>query len=483
MNSLLEKSPLSLAGMIRNREISPVSVTETFINRIKRVNPDLNAVVVDRFDEAMEQARRAEEQIVNQDNPPPLLGVPCTIKEMISVESYPITCGSLYRESARSNRDAKVVRILREAGAIPLGLTNVPELGLWIETDNPVYGRTNNPLNLDRTSGGSSGGEAAIIRAGGSPFGLGSDMGGSIRIPSAFCGLYGHKSTVGTISLEGHFPQDHSNAGMEGLPEPSIASIGPMTRHATDMKFLFSLLQEDTNSVELSNTQTPTTDIDEITVHTLADPKIRFTSNTSKEQQDAVTETARVLSEEGATIKEFSDDYFYESPAIYTTFLEEEDFPETSTLVGNGQDISVFKELGRSLLFERNHTLPMLTLCLMDKFYTPGDSTRQKRMRKAQEMRTELAETLGENGILIMPPYPTVAPSHGHTLYGPFDLMYSAILNVLDLPVTSVPVGTNDKGLATGIQVVTAPGRDELGLDTAIHLEKLIGRPKPTKFE
>lgn len=477
MKDVLNFSPTELAAKIRNLEVSPVEVVESHIDRIREINPDLNAVVVETFERARDRADEVKNLVTELDDHPPLLGVPCTIKEMISVRNQPITCGSTYRESATSTRDARVVERIREAGAIPLGLTNVPEFGLWIETNNPVYGRTNNPHDPDRTSGGSSGGEAAVVASGGSPFGLGSDMGGSIRIPSTFCGVYGHKSTVNRVDTRGHFPVEHSSASPDSVPDPELVSIGPISRHASDLKLLFDVISEPASGTPTPSNEESRFDPGDLTVHVLEDPDIQLTSSTKPAQRRAVKRTADLLAAEGADVEPLPDDYFRSATKLYTTILESKDLPSTDRIAGAGEPISAVSEIGRKLLSRGRHSLPMLVLSVFDRFYTPSASSISKALEKRDELRRDLGDRLGENGVLVMPAYPNPAPTHGRTLLKPFDLMYSAIFNVLDLPVTSAPIGSNAEGLPTGVQLVVPPGRDELSLSVAEFLEEATGTP------
>jgi len=207
--SLLFRSATELARMIRDREVSSRDVVEAHIRRIEEVNPSLNAVVATRFDDAREEARRADVLISRASAPgdvSPLCGVPCTVKEAFALEGMPNTGGLLSRKGKVARQDATTVSRLRSAGAIPLGVTNVSELGMWVESNNLVYGRTASAHGRRRTSGGSSGGEGAIVSAGGSPFGLASDIGGSIRVPAFFNGVFGHKPTGGLVPNSGQFP-------------------------------------------------------------------------------------------------------------------------------------------------------------------------------------------------------------------------------------------------------------------------------------
>src|SRR5438270_5314078 len=207
---------LTLAG-----SISPAELVE---DHLRRISPEVNAFVTVRA-EAI------------HDDPPrgPLYGVPLTIKDSFDVAGLPAQCGSRLRPATPAREDATAVGRLRAAGAIILGKTNTPEMLASYETDNFITGRTKNPWDLERTPGGSSGGEAAAIASGCSAGGLGSDGGGSIRVPAHFCGIAGLKPTPGRISAAGHFPEISYPAGLLGV-------AGPMARTAADLKLMFGVL-------------------------------------------------------------------------------------------------------------------------------------------------------------------------------------------------------------------------------------------------
>ncbi len=193
-----------LASAIATRRLSAIEVVNAHIRRIEQVNPALNAVVFERFELARREAAEADERVREGGALPPLLGVPITLKECLDLEGAPSTYGV---ESLRQpmQTDAAVVRRLREAGAIVLAKTNVAQLLLYFETDNPVFGRTNHPASNDRSPGGSSGGEAALVASHASALGIGTDLGGSVRVPAAFCGLVGFKPTAGRVPDQGRF--------------------------------------------------------------------------------------------------------------------------------------------------------------------------------------------------------------------------------------------------------------------------------------
>lgn len=220
---------------LRGREISAVELIEMHIRRIERLDGRLNSVILRRFEDAIDEAELADSaRAAGEDSP--LLGLPITVKECIDLIGTPSTAGLEFRRSHRAERDAPTVSRLRTAGAIVLGKTNVCPWLADLIADNPVYGRTNNPFDLTRTPGGSSGGSAALA-AGLSALDLGSDLGGSIRIPAAFCGLFGHKPSEGAVPNSGHFPGSSlPNAGW------FMAAQGPMARSADDLVLAMEVL-------------------------------------------------------------------------------------------------------------------------------------------------------------------------------------------------------------------------------------------------
>lgn len=227
----LRASVGALADAIRDRRISARDVVEAHIAVLERTQPRTNAVAVSRFDAARAEADAADARIAaarSEGGLPPLLGVPCTVKEMIGIEGLPHTAGLLARRGHRATATAPTARRLIDAGAIVLGTTNAAEVGIWIETNNRVYGLTRNAYDRRRTAGGSSGGEAVAVAVGGSPLGLGSDMGGSIRIPAFFNGVFGHKPTAGLVPNTGMFPDTTGDIGQ-------LLTIGPLTRYAEDL--------------------------------------------------------------------------------------------------------------------------------------------------------------------------------------------------------------------------------------------------------
>ena len=235
MSQLWERSALELATAVATGEASSEEVVTAHIARIERVNGALGAVVVRRYDLALSEARLADERRAQGVPVGPLHGVPVTIKDSQDVAGLPSTFGLPSRANDVAPHDDPYVAALRDAGAIVLGKTNVPQLLIYIESDNPLYGRTNNPWNLERTCGGSSGGEAAIIAAGGSPLGLGTDIGGSLRAPAAFCGIMSLKPTTGRLD-------DPTRLAIYRGQRAIVSQAGPLARTVADLALALGLV-------------------------------------------------------------------------------------------------------------------------------------------------------------------------------------------------------------------------------------------------
>ena len=229
MSELAFKSALTLAAMIRNREISSAELTAHYIERIERLDgQDINAVPVRTFERAREDADRADASMARGEELGPLHGVPMTIKESYVMQDTPATWGlEAFRDNI-AREDGIAVGRFRAAGAHFLGKTNVPANLADFQTYNPLYGTTGNPWDTDRIPGGSSGGSAAALAAGLTALEAGSDIGGSIRNPAHFCGVYGHKPTWGIVPMAGHELLEHT-------PDADLSVCGPLARSAEDL--------------------------------------------------------------------------------------------------------------------------------------------------------------------------------------------------------------------------------------------------------
>ncbi|MEE8551362.1 MAG: amidase, partial [Gemmatimonadota bacterium] len=235
MDSLTYRSAVEMARMIREKKISPVELVQAHLDQIERLNPQLNAFVSVDSARALEAARKAEAAVMQGATVGPLHGVPVTIKSSIDVAGLRCETGSKLRAGHIAEADAPLVARLKAAGAIVLGNTNVPEMLMAFETDNLLYGRTNSPWDLERTPGGSSGGEAAAIAAGCSAGGVGSDGAGSVRVPAHFSGICGLKPTPGRIPATGHYPPSLGPFALLGV-------VGPLARTVADLQLFFEAI-------------------------------------------------------------------------------------------------------------------------------------------------------------------------------------------------------------------------------------------------
>lgn len=487
MNELLKLSATEINKRVIAKEVSPSEVLEAHIARIEQVNPSLNAMVEDDFVRARKLAQEQTEQVVKDNsNLPVFFGVPFTVKEMFAYEGMKRTGGSIHHKNDVMNWDASIVARMKKAGAIPMGTTNVPELGFWFECYNPVYGRTNNPYDLGRTCGGSSGGEGALLGAGASPLGVGSDIGGSIRMPASFCGVFGHKPTRHLLPLTGHFPfsPEDFKTTLLGQKYP-FTSMGPMSRRAVDLYPMMKILMgsDDIDQETMKNPSLP-----ELTqqwqgrkVLICPTPVFHKARGTDDELSQAVKNCGKLFSELGANVEELDPRFFVRSVELWFAALKHSKNRHLyETLMGPTEHLSIGKEILQLTFGKGNYTLPNLIVALAETLDT-GKKDLSEELQALAKMQKDLEEKLGPDGILILPPHPRVAPKHRAPLWSPFDFIYTGIFTTLGLPATSVPMGLNEDGIPLGVQVVAGNMKDHLTLSCAELLESTFGGWQPPK--
>ncbi|MEK6606850.1 MAG: amidase family protein, partial [Myxococcota bacterium] len=307
----------------------------------------------DRFAQARDEARAADARVqaAPAEDLPPLHGVPCTIKECFALTGMPNSSGLVARRGVIAQSDATTVARLRRAGAIPLGVTNVSELCMWMETHNRVYGRTRNPYDPSRIVGGSSGGEGAIVGAGGSPFGLGSDIGGSIRMPAFFCGVFGHKPTGGLVPGTGQYPLADEGARR-------YLTTGPLARRAEDLMPLLRILAgpdgEDGGCTPMPLGDPADVPIEGLRVLSVADDGLGRVSADLREAQERA---ARALEARGAIVERARIRELRWSLGIWSSMLGTASDTPFSQLLGNGTPVRVGYELARFVARRSPHTL------------------------------------------------------------------------------------------------------------------------------
>lgn len=475
---LLLESATQLARKIRRKEVSSVEVVQAYIDRIQEVNPLLNAVVKDRFAAALQEAAQVDKLIEEEtggedvlEDRLPFLGVPLSVKESYSLQGMPFATGVISRRRVVAVLDAPPVALLKRAGAIPMGVTNTSELCMWLESHNHLYGITNNPYDLERIPGGSSGGEGSILGAAGAVIGVGSDIGGSIRMPCFFNGIFGHKTTPGVVSHDNQYPQ------CSGRQEEYISS-GPMCRYAEDLLPMLKIMAGPKASMLSLNT---TVDLKKLRFFTVPhDGGSPFTYPVSRELIDIQRKVVeRLEADLGVEVREVRFHELRYGFPIWDTYmaLPDDDGKHVqpfAELMGEpGRPVWPLWELLKWMVGRSEHTMAAIGLALVEM--TRRSKPSPFIIQQKEKLQKEVEELLGTDGVFLYPSHPRVAPKHHHPLFRPFDFAYTGIINILGLPVTQCPLGLGEEGLPLGVQVVAGKLQDRLSLAVALYLEKTFG--------
>ncbi len=458
VNELLRLSATQQGILIRQRRISSAELIKAHLERIAAVNPDINAAVEVLHDRATAEAHAADEAIARNEIRSPLHGVPFSIKDSIELAGTRCTAGTMGRAGApKSTEDATLVARLRAAGAIPIAKTNLPDLLFAFESDNLIFGATNNPYDVARTSGGSSGGEAALIASCGSPLGLGSDAAGSVRLPAAFCGIAGLKPTSGRLPRGGHFPP--AGGWIEALWQ-----IGPMARQVEDLSLAMTLL---TGLDGRDHTDVDTPFADPARVDRLALRVAFFTDNgfvaADADVSHVVRNAAVFLAKEGIRVKE-------DRPGC----LENAYDLEMKLLGADGGDSlwQYLEQLGST----RVH--PLLRGWL-EKLapYRVDLAGFQRYWGEWDCYRSEMTAFFQNYDVILCPVYIHAALPHGtSTLDENFrGFSHTMAYNVTGWPGAVVRCGETASGLPIGVQIVAHPWREDVALAVAGWLEEAFG--------
>jgi len=478
MNPILLLSAKSLAEKIRTKELSSVEVLKAFIERINDVNCLLNCVVDERYKDALQEAKEADELIASGKytieelrEKKPFLGVPITTKDCISVKGMIHTAGLWIRRDIRATEDADAVRLMKDAGAIPLALTNVSEVCMWWESNNTVHGRTKNPYDTNRIVGGSSGGEGCIQGAGASACGLGSDIGGSIRMPAFFNGVFGHKPSMFVVSNKGQFPMPFT------VEQNSFLGIGPIVRYAEDLKPMLKVIAAD--KAEQLNLDEPV-DLQNVKFfYQMNDGGGRLVSKVDADLENILLQVVKHLESnfQNHPVECLQLERFQQSSAIWFANMKDDTGYSFEHQLGNLQrGINPYLELCKWSLGASKHTFIGLVTAIMDKSQCQFGSPKYYHLvKKRDELRSQMQEILGDNGVFLYPTHPTVAPYHNEPLIRPINFSYTGIINVLGFPATAIPLGLGKEGVPLGIQVVANFNQDRLCLAVAEELEKAFG--------
>ena len=472
-SELLTCSAIEIGRKIRAGVVTSQNAVEIHIDAIEERNPAINAVVATRFDEARAEAKGADAALAaGTASDSPLFGVPITVKEAFALEGMPHTSGLVARKGVLATEDATAVRRLRAAGAIPLGVTNTSELCMWMESDNRVYGRTNNPYDAQRIAGGSSGGEGAIVGAGASPVGLGADIGGSIRMPAFFCGVFGHKPTGGLVPGTGQFPIAENDA-------LRLLSTGPIARRAEDLEPFLRIIAGpdgvDSRCVEMPIGDPSAVTLEGLPVLDVRDNDLIPVSGALRAAQARV---GALLRKHGAKVRRARVRELRRSLQIWTVRMDSAATTSYATHLGSGTPVRPGRELVRLLMGRSPYTLPSLGLAAIEKLPILRGAGAKRMLAAGETLRDKLEGLIGD-GVMLFPSYPQVAPRHKRPILTPVLWMYTGIINALEMPATQVPLGLDDRGLPLGVQVVGRRGNDHVTIAVAMELEKLFGGWRP----
>jgi fatty acid amide hydrolase 2 len=463
MRDLLRLPAVELAVLVKKREVKPIELVDEHIRAILEWNPFINALVANRFEDARREAKR-----MTSPSDLPLYGVPFTAKESLGVEGMPQTSGSTRRKHRVAQRTATAVQRVMDAGAICLGVTNIPEMAMWMETDNKIYGRTNNPHDLHRTPGGSSGGEAAIVAAGASPFGVGTDVGGSIRQPAFFCGVFGHKASGGLVPCTGHLPAPSAGASR-------FVSTGPLCRSARDLHTILDVIvgpdELDPGCTSLSLHDPREVRINDLKIFLIPDDGKHVIAPSLR---TALARSAAALKARGATVVETKLPELANAFAMWGDSLRVTSDRTFESWLGDGEKVSIRQEVVRAIRGRSAHTLPALTFMALERASNYVNFTRGGR-DAAVQLRMRIEEMLGDNGVILFPPFDRTAPLHGSMLFRPSAFVLCGIWSVLEMCATAIPVGHDSDGLPCGVQAIAPNGRDHNTLAVALALEDDLG--------
>jgi Asp-tRNA(Asn)/Glu-tRNA(Gln) amidotransferase A subunit family amidase len=448
VNDLISKPLAGMAELIRQRKVSPVEVAEAHLARISALNPEWNAIVTLAPD-VIERARAAERAVMSGETLGALHGVPLTIKDTIETAGLRSTSGSAMRSDHVPEHDAPAVALLKAAGAIILGKTNPAEMAMDYTADNPVFGRTNHPQNLNLTPGGSSGGEAVAIATHMSPGGLGSDLAGSVRIPAHFCGIAALKPTTGRVPGQGQFPPSTG-------PYSLGAVIGPMARRVGDLRALLGALS--------NHIQTP---------HDLRGSRVAWytddgVAHVTDETAQAVAAAASALSEAGLLVNEQRPPHVERGYELWLKLFSRASVVQLRKVYAGREGE------GGSFVSWRLATADDNPAPTLDE-YIAGWMERDR-------LREELLRWLETTPIIVAPVGATPAYPHdtlkvtvrGSTMGTFRAFSYAQTFNVFDLPVVTVPAGLSNGGLPIGVQIVGRPFAEEMVLAAAEIVEQAL---------
>ncbi len=448
--------------MIREGKVSSEEFVKASIARIEALNPRLNAVVQLPVEAALESARAADRALARGETRGPLHGVPFTLKDAIETAGVICTGGTLGRAAYVPAEDATVVKRLIGAGGILLGKTNCPELGWAWESDNLIYGRTNNPFDLALSPGGSSGGESAIIAAGGSPLGFGSDAGGSVRFPAHCTGIASIKPTSGRVPRTGHFP------GPGGMLD-GLWQIGPLARYVEDLVLVLPIISG-VDWRDAAIVPAPLRNASEVQIRNLrvAFHTVNGIVRPTGETAQTVTKAAEALSAAGARVDEVRPPGIDQTYEIYLRLFSADGGAGIEALLRAAGTTRVHPLMQRVLEIQRANAL---TIEEFGDLVAKWDAFRSAMLAFVERYNAVLSPVCAFPGMV-----------HGSTYDVLEAFSYTMTCNLTGWPAAVVRAGTSPEGLPIGVQVAARPWREDVALSVAGFLESALGGFQPPKL-
>ena len=457
VDGLLSASAAEQARAVRQGAVSSEELVKASLQRIEAINPQINAIVHLRAEDAMADARRADQALAAGRVPGPLHGVPMTLKDSIDTAGVITTYGSLGRSNYVPEQDATVAARLKAAGAILLGKTNTPEMTLSFETDNLVYGRTKNPFDTARSPGGSSGGAAAAVTSALCAFDIGSDTGGSIRVPSHFCGTAGIKPTSGHVPRTGH-------AASFGGIHDSLTQLGPIARSVGDLELILRVIAGP-DGRDPFVAPVPLRDPSEVSLQGL-----RVCWHTDN---GIFTPTPGIQAAVSAAVGALTD-----AGAVATDII-----PPPMRLSYEDLDaLFVWNQDGGAWIQRMLDEAGTLTAhrgiaAQIDQDYLAPGGEITRLMEARDRFRSDMLAFMQDYDALITPVAGFPAPLYGQTedeSHFP-GYTYTWICNLTGWPAAVVRCGTSPEGLPIGVQIAAQPWREDVALAVAKHLEGVLG--------
>lgn len=477
--NLYEKTASELSSMLKSKEISSVELTESVFDRIESVEDKVNAYVTLNKEQALETAKAVDEKRANGEELSPLAGIPMGIKDNISTKGLRTTCASKMLENYVPPFNATVMNKLNDAGAVITGKLNMDEYAMGSSTENSFFGATKNPFDLERIPGGSSGGSAAAVAAQEAIVSLGSDTGGSIRQPAAYCGVVGLKPTYGAVS----------RFGLVAFAS-SLDQIGPLGKSVEDVAMVQSII----NGHDKMDATSAYRDYTDLRANLNSDvkglkiglPKEYFGEGIDPEVKDKIHSAVKELEKQGAVVKEIelpSTDYalsayYIISSAEASSNLARFDGVRYGYRAENYDGLIDMYERTRSEGFgdEVKRRIMLGTFVLSSGFY---DAYYGKAKLLQRRISAEFNNAFADVDVIVAPTVPTTAFKIGENIGDPLKMYATDIctvtVNIAGLPAVSVPCGFDSKNLPVGLQLIGNKFTEQKLLNTAYAYEKIYG--------